>query len=129
MGDRRRHRRGELTVITAAHTVIFSPEPEAARAFFRDVVGFDSVDAGGGWLIFTLPPGEMGVHPSGGETRHELYLMCDDITKTVAELRAKGAGFDDDGAVTDAGFGLLATMRIPGGGTVGVYEPRHPTAV
>ncbi len=116
-------------MIIGAHTVVYTPEPEAARAFFRDVLGYRSVDAGGGWLIFKLPPGEVAAHPSGGETHHELYLMCDDIAKTVEELTAKGAEFSDGGAVTEAGFGRLARMRIPGGGTIGVYEPRHPTAI
>jgi catechol 2,3-dioxygenase-like lactoylglutathione lyase family enzyme len=116
-------------MITSAHVVLYAPEAERARAFFKDVLGLGSVDAGDGWLIFKLPPAEIGVHPSGGEVHHEMYLMCDDIEATVVELRGKGAEFDDDGDITDAGFGRLAWVKIPGGGRVGVYEPRHPTAV
>jgi catechol 2,3-dioxygenase-like lactoylglutathione lyase family enzyme len=119
----------EDRMITAGHVVVFAPDADAARVFFRDTLGLGSIDAGGGWLIFKLPPAELAVHPSGGETHHELYLMCDDITRTVAELRERGAEFDDDGKVTDAGFGQVAYVRIPGGGRVGVYQPKHPTAV
>jgi hypothetical protein len=85
-------------------------------------LGFPSVDAGSGWLIFELPPAELAVHPGGGENRHELYLMCDDIEETVASLRAKNAEFN--GEIEDAGFGRVATMRIPGG-EMRIYQPRH----
>ena len=112
-------------MITGAHTTVFTPQAEEVRAFFRDVLGFDSVDAGGGWLIFRLPPGELGVHPSDGGTGHELYLTCDDIDRTVDELRGRGATFD--GGVTEAGFGRLVTVLLPGGGRLGIYQPRHPT--
>jgi len=109
-------------VITGAHAIIFTSEPDAARAFLRDVVGFPSIDAGGGWLIFELPPAELAVHPAEGENRHELYLMCDDIEETVASLRTKKAGFT--GEIQNAGFGRVATMRIPGG-EMRIYQPRH----
>ncbi len=109
-------------MITGVHALIFTSEPEAARAFLRDVVELPSVDAGGGWPIFALPPAELGVHLAGGENRHELYLMCDAIEATVAELRARGAEFV--GGIEDAGFGRVATMLIPGG-ELRVDEPRH----
>jgi catechol 2,3-dioxygenase-like lactoylglutathione lyase family enzyme len=117
-------------VITSTHSVIYAGDAEKARAFFRDVLGLANVDAHGGWLIFKLPPSELGIHPEaepgmpGG--RHELYLMCDDITETMAELTAKGARFGSP--VTEAGFGLLTTILVPGAGEIGLYEPRHPTA-
>ena len=110
-------------MITGAHTILYSRDADADRAFFRDVLGFHSVDAGGGWLIFALPPAELAAHPDDTGGRHELYLMCDDISSTVDELRAKGAEIGD---VTDAGWGLLTSIRLPGGGELGLYEPRHP---
>ncbi|MBV9355512.1 MAG: VOC family protein [Chloroflexi bacterium] len=115
-------------MITGAHTVMFADDAEQARAFLRDVLGFDSVDAGGGWLIFALPPGELGVHPiEPGAQRHELYLMCDDINTTVAELTAKGVHFTQP--VENAGFGLLTRFGVPGAGELALYQPRHPTAI
>jgi predicted enzyme related to lactoylglutathione lyase len=111
--------------VTGAHAIIYSPQAEAVREFCRDVLGFSSVDAGGGWLIFALPPAELAAHPTDGEGSHELYLMCDDIEATVEELKAKGAEFPRP--VSDEGFGLLTYMRLPGGGELGLYEPRHPT--
>jgi catechol 2,3-dioxygenase-like lactoylglutathione lyase family enzyme len=113
-------------VITGAHVTVFADDAEAAREFFRDVLGFDAVDAGGGWLIFPLPPAEVAFHPADSGGGHELYLMCDDIAATVAELSAKGAEFAGD--VSDEGWGLLTRMRVPGMGELGLYEPRHPTA-
>jgi predicted enzyme related to lactoylglutathione lyase len=113
-------------VITGVHALIYSTDAEADRAFLRDVLGLDHIDSGGGWLIFTLPPAELGVHPVDGEPRHELFLMCDDVERTVEELRAKGAEFD--GAITEAGFGRLATIRLPSGAQLPMYEPRHPVA-
>jgi hypothetical protein len=89
------------------------------------VLGFSSVDAGGGWLIFALPPAELGIHPADGEEGHELYLMCDDVHATVEELQGKGVEFV--GSISDEGFGLVARARIPGGGQIGLYEPRHAT--
>ena len=114
-------------VITGMHAIVFSPEAEQVRAFFRDVLGLSSVDAGGGWLIFALPPAELAVHPADGDTRHELYLMCDDIHATLAELRGKGVDVAKD--VTDQGWGLLAAIRLPDGSELPIYEPRHPSPV
>ena len=112
-------------VITGAHAILYTRDAEADRAFFRDVLGFDSVDAGGGWLIFALPPAELAAHPDAAGGRHELYLMCDDIRATVDELRAKGVEIARD--VTDEGFGLLTAIRLPSGAELGLYEPRHPS--
>src|SRR5205814_36440 len=98
-------------MINAVHTVIYTTDPEGVRAFFRDVLGFPSVDAGHGWLIFELPPGELGIHPtdSGSENnRHQLYLMCDDIEATVKELKAKGVEFLQP--IKTEVFGLLTSM-------------------
>jgi catechol 2,3-dioxygenase-like lactoylglutathione lyase family enzyme len=113
-------------VITGAHVTIFAEDAEAARAFFRDVLGLHTVDAGGGWLVFALPPAEAAFHPAEEGGRHELYLMCDDIAATVEELRGKGVEFVGD--VSDEGWGLMARMRVPGMGELGLYEPRHPVA-
>ena len=105
------------------HAIVFSPEAEKVRAFFADVLGLRSVDAGGGWLIFALPPAELAVHPADGEGRHELYLMCDDIHATLAELSGKGAEVAQD--VSDQGWGLLAAIRLPDGSEFPIYQPRH----
>ena len=113
-------------MINGVHAVIFTKEAEALRAFLRDVLELSSVDAGGGWLIFALPPAELAAHPSEADLSKELYLMCDDITATTTELEAKGVEFS--GPVRDEGFGLLTAIRLPGGGELGLYEPRHPTA-
>src|SRR5918992_1567069 len=112
-------------MITGAHAVVFSRDADALRAFFRDVLGFPSVDAGGGWLIFALPSAELAAHPAEEDGRHELYLMCDDVHATVAELEGKGVEFSRP--VTDEGFGLMTAINPPGGGELGLYEPRHPT--
>src|SRR6201993_2251820 len=109
-------------MITGMHAIVFSPEAEKVRAFFADVLGMASVDAGGGWLIFALPPAELAVHPADGDTRHELYLMCDDIHATLAELRSKGAEVARD--VADQGWGLLAAIRLPDGSEFPIYQPR-----
>ena len=114
-------------MITGIHAIVFSPEADQVRAFFADVLGMSSVDAGGGWLIFTLPPAELAVHPADGASRHELYLMCDDIRATLAELRDKGAEVARD--VSDQGWGLLAAIRLPDGSEFPIYEPRHPSAL
>ena len=110
-------------MITGMHAIVFSPEAEKVRAFFADVLDLPSVDAGGGWLIFALPPAELAVHPADGGTRHELYLMCDDIDATLAELRGKGV--ETSSEVSDQGWGLLATIRLPDGSDFPVYQPRH----
>ena len=115
-------------VIAGTHTIIFAEDAERARAFVRDVLGFDGVDAGGGWLIFALPPGELAVHPGGpggGPGHHALYFMCHDIEQTVQELEAKGVEFVSP--IEDEGWGRLARFLIPGAGEVGLYEPRHPS--
>jgi hypothetical protein len=111
-------------MINGAHAVLFTKDPEGLRAFFRDVLELPSVDAGGGWLIFALPPAEIAAHPSDGPSRHELYLMCDNIEATTAELAGKGVEFS--GPVSDEGFGLMTAIKLPGGGELGLYEPRHP---
>ena len=112
-------------VINGAHVIVYSRDAEADRAFLRDAMGFDAVDAGGGWLIFALPPAELAVHPATTGGTHALYLMCDDVHATVQELTAQGVEFVRD--VSDEGFGLLTAIRLPGGGEVGLYEPRHPS--
>ena len=112
-------------MITGAHAVIFSEDAEALRGFLGDVLGFRSVDAGGGWLIFALPPAELAAHPAAEGGRHELYLMCDDIEATVRELKDKRVEFTEE--ISDEGFGLVTAMKLPGGGELGLYEPRHPT--
>ena len=110
-------------MITGAHTILYTEDAEATRAFLRDVLELTSVDAGGGWLIFALPPAEIAAHPADAGGRHELYLMCDDIEATVAALKAKGVEFTRD--IADVGWGLLTALRVPGGGELGLYEPRH----
>jgi predicted enzyme related to lactoylglutathione lyase len=112
-------------VITGLHAIVFSPEAEKVRTFFGNVLGFSSVDAGGGWLIFAMPSAELAVHPADGDGRHELYLMCDDIHATLAELRNKGVEVARD--VADQGWGLLAAIRLPDGSEFPIYEPRHPS--
>jgi hypothetical protein len=113
-------------MITGAHVVLHTPEADALRAVLRDVMGWSYVDAHDGWLIFALPPAEVGVHP-GDSPRHELSLMCDDIHATVADLREKG--IELRGEPQAAGFGVQVTMVLPGGVEVMLYEPRHATAI
>jgi catechol 2,3-dioxygenase-like lactoylglutathione lyase family enzyme len=113
-------------VIRGAHVILYSTDADADRAFLRDVLGFPAVDAGGGWLIMQLPPGEVAVHPAQTSGTTDLYLVCDDVDATVTELGARGV--EIDGPVTDQGWGLLTGIRLPGGGRVGLYEARHPTA-
>jgi predicted enzyme related to lactoylglutathione lyase len=112
-------------MITGLHTIVYSSEAEEVRAFFRDVLEYRSVDAGGGWSIFAMPPAELAVHP-GDDGRHELYLMCDDVEATVDELTAKGVTVNQP--VTDTGWGLLTSITLPGGSELGLYQPKHPTA-
>lgn len=114
-------------MINGIHGIVYSADAEGALAFFRDTLGFPSVDAGRGWLIFALPPAELAVHPAEGEGRQELYLMCDDIHVAVEELKSKGIEFTRP--VTEQRWGLLTRLRIPGGGEMGLYQPRHPTAI
>ena len=104
---------------------MFSPQAEKVRAFFADVLGLSSADAGGGWLVFALPPAELAVHPADGGTRHELYLMCDDIQATLAELREKGVEIAR--GVSEQRWGLLAAIRLPDGEELPIYQPRHPS--
>jgi hypothetical protein len=111
--------------ITGAHAIIYTQDAERVRELFRDVLGFQSVDAGGGWLIFALPPAELAAHPADGSGHHELYLMCDDVRATVEELEGRGVEFSRP--ISDEGFGLLTAIALPGGGELGLYEPRHPT--
>ncbi len=114
-------------MITGAHVILFTPESEALRAVFRDALGWKHVDAGNGWLIFALPPAELAAHPSEGSTTHELLFLCDDITRTIEELRAKG--IEVRGEPEDRGWGIATTMVLPGGVDVTLYEPRHPVAM
>ena len=109
-------------MITGGHTVIHSTNPEADRAFFRDVLKFENVDAGGGWLIFSLPPSEFAVHPAEKNDLHEFYLMCDNAEAFVAEMTEKGVECEP---TKNVGWGVLTSVTLPGGGKIGVYEPRH----
>jgi catechol 2,3-dioxygenase-like lactoylglutathione lyase family enzyme len=112
-------------VINGVHAVVFSREADKVRAFFADVLGLAAVDAGGGWLIFALPPAELAVHPADGDGQHELYLMCDDIHATLAELRDKGVEVARE--VSDQRWGLMAAIRLPDGSEFPIHEPRHPS--
>ena len=112
-------------MITGTHALIFTRRAEALRDFFRNVLGFDSVDTGGGWRIFALPPAELGIHPDDAETRHELSLMCDDVAATRRDLEAKGVLFTSD--VTDQGWGLVTSFRLPDGSPMTLYQPKHPS--
>jgi predicted enzyme related to lactoylglutathione lyase len=110
--------------ITGVHAILYTNDAAADRAFFSDVLELASVDAGEGWLIFALPPAELAAHPASAERGGcDLHLMCDNIEATVRELTAKGAEFD--GAVTEQRWGLITTMKLPGGDRLGLYEPRH----
>lgn len=129
-------------MITGIHTLIYAHDADKARAFFRDVLGFKHIDAGHGWLIFALPPAELGIHPAAAEPAaepadnsghgepngtHTLSLMADDIHATVADLKRKGVEFTEP--ITDHGWGIATKLRIPGGGEMALYQPRHPTAI
>jgi hypothetical protein len=109
-------------MINGAHSIIYSKDPEADRAFLRDVLKLPHVDVGGGWLIFGLPPAEVAVHPTEQHTSHELYLMCDDIDAFIAAMKRQRIACDD---VQDQRWGRLTHIVLPGGSTLGVYEPRH----
>ena len=110
--------------ITGAHVILHTSEPDAVRAIFRDVLSYPSVDAGGGWLIFQLPPAEVAMHPTDGAASHELSFMCDDLQATMEELRAKGLDIDAD--TGEERWGTTTTMHLPGGLDLLLYEPRHP---
>ena len=117
-------------MITGIHALIYSPDAARVRALLRDVIGWPSVDAGGGWPIFALPPAEVAVHPSddaSGAPHQELYLMCDDLDATIAELGARGVELARP--ITNQAWGASTAIKLPGGGELGLYQPRHPTAL
>jgi catechol 2,3-dioxygenase-like lactoylglutathione lyase family enzyme len=109
-------------VISGSHVIIETTDPEADRAFVRDVLGFDSVDTGGGWLIFALPQSELAFHP-GANDRHQLYLMCDNLEATLQELKGRGVSVNEE--VSEQRWGRLASFRLPGGGVLSIYQPSH----
>ena len=109
-------------MINGAHVVIYSKDSETDRAFFRDVLQFPCVDAGHGWLIFAMPPLEAAFHDSENSDRHELFLMCDDLTATLKDLKSKNVAVSE---VSEQRWGKLSTLTLPGGGKIGIYEPRH----
>lgn len=111
-------------MINGAHVIVYSQDADADRAFFKDVLGFPSVDAGHGWLIFALPPSEAAFHP-GDNGAHQLYLMCDDLKSEISSLAAKGFACEE---VQEPPWGSLTTIPLPGGGKLGLYQPKHPTA-
>jgi catechol 2,3-dioxygenase-like lactoylglutathione lyase family enzyme len=110
-------------MIKGAHVILYSQDAEADRAFLRDHLGFDHVDAGGGWLIFALPPAEVAVHPSETGGKHELFLICEDVGALVAELAGTGVACT---AITEEGWGRLTRVTLPGGSVLGVYQSQHP---
>lgn len=122
-------------MITGAHFLFFSKNPEADRVFFRDVLGFCAVDVGEGWLIFAMPPAEAGIHPLDGEFSHRhaghellgavLYLMCDDLPASIASLKTKNVQCTE---IQTADWGIVTTIPLPSGGSIGLYQPKHPTA-
>jgi hypothetical protein len=114
-------------MINGMHAILYSTDADATRDALRELLGTHWVDAGGGWLIFALPPAEIAVHPADEGGRAELYLMCDDVAATVTALRAKG--FEAARPVSDQGWGLLTAITLPGGVELGLYQPRHPTAL
>ncbi len=113
-------------MFSGAHIVIYSRDVEADRAFFRDVLGFPSVDAGHGWLIFALPPAEVACHPAEENGKHEFYLMCDDVEDTIRTLAKQNVPCDP---AANVGWGVLTYLTLPGGGKLGLYQPRHPVAI
>jgi len=113
-------------MIFGAHIIVNSKDSAADRAFLRDIFGFPSVDAGHGWLIFALPPAEVGVHPSEDDDRHELYFMCDDLRAEILALAGKGVQCSE---VQEARWGSITKIRLPGGSEVGLYQPKHPFAL
>ena len=113
-------------MISGAHVIVYTKDAEADRAFLRDDLGFSSVDAGHGWLIFSLPPAEVAFHPAESNGKHELYFMCDDLKAEMQALAAKGVQCSD---VREEPWGSITAIRLPGGGEIGLYEPKHPTAI
>jgi catechol 2,3-dioxygenase-like lactoylglutathione lyase family enzyme len=113
-------------MISGSHVIVYSRDADADRSFFRDVLRLPSVDAGGGWLIFALPPAEIAVHPGEKNDVHELYLTCDDVRATMEELRARGILCAEP---TQEAWGLRTAIPLPGGGRIGLYQPQHPTAM
>ena len=109
-------------MINGAHVIVYSKDADKDRAFLKDVIGLPGVDVGGGWLIFGMPPSEVAVHPSDENDSHELYFMCDDVQAFIAAMTAKGVACGD---VQQMGWGMLTQVALPGGGTIGVYQPRH----
>jgi catechol 2,3-dioxygenase-like lactoylglutathione lyase family enzyme len=114
-----------MQVITGAHVIVYTKDAEADRGFFRDVLGFSSIDAGHGWLIFALPPSEAAFHPADENGVQELFLMCDDLEREMKSLQARGVTCS---AVANERWGLITRVTLPGGGKLGLYQPRHPTA-
>jgi hypothetical protein len=112
-------------MISGAHMILYSTDPEADRAVFRDVLKFPAVDVGGGWLIFALPPAELAVHPAPDNDKHEIYLMCDDVADAVRTLQDHGIKCTP---VSDQRWGLLTDLSLPGGGRLGLYQPKHALA-
>ncbi len=113
-------------MIFGAHVIVYSKDAMADRAFLRDILGFASVDAGHGWLIFALPPAEVAVHPAEDDDRHELYFMCDDLRAEISTLREKGVRCSE---VQEARWGSVTKIGLPGGSEVGLYQPKHPSAL
>lgn len=121
-------------MITGFHTIVYSDDADATRSFFRDVLAWGSIDAGGGWLIFKTPPSELGVHPVSDDSgdrwatvpAHQASLMCDDLEVTLSDLRAKGVAVN--GEIEDQGFGLVSSIEVPGAGWMMIYQPRHDLA-
>jgi hypothetical protein len=111
-------------MIQGAHVIVYSKDSEADRAFFRDILGFAFADAGHGWLIFALPPGEVAVHPSDANDVHELYLMCDDVHALIQTMKAKHV---ECSPVDEQRWGSITRVTLPGGGKIGVYQPKHPS--
>jgi predicted enzyme related to lactoylglutathione lyase len=113
-------------LISGAHVLLYSHDADADRAFFKDVLGLDSVDSGGGWLIFALPPAELAVHPTEEEDDHELYLLCEDIEATVKALEQRKVPISRP--LEEARWGRVTRITLPGGGRIGLYQPKHPLA-
>ena len=114
-------------MVNGVHALFYAKDADKVRSFFKDTLKLASVDAGHGWLIFALPPAELGIHPTENKPYQEFYLMCDDIQATMKDLKAKKVEFS--GGVKDQGWGLVTAMKVPGGGEMGLYQPKHPTAL